>query len=110
RGSRRSGAGPADDACGVESSKRAAHAGRVRLPVLFMNSVPFAEGHLTRRALPRQAPPEVVRRRVLRDICSKNRPRRIGHASARVKIALAGLLVFAALATAGEDADWVGRS
>ena len=47
---------------------------------------------------------------MLRDIRSKNRPRRIGHASARVKIALAGLLALAALPAAGEDGDWVGRS
>lgn len=47
---------------------------------------------------------------MLRDIRPKNRPRRIGHASARVKSALAGLLLFAAVPAAGADGDWVGRS
>jgi tetratricopeptide (TPR) repeat protein len=47
---------------------------------------------------------------VFRDIRTKNRPRRIGHASSRVKIALGTLLLLAGPPAAAEDDAWVGRS
>jgi tetratricopeptide (TPR) repeat protein len=47
---------------------------------------------------------------VHRDIPTLSRPRRIGHASAGVKVAVAGLAALLAQGAAAQDEEWIGRS